>query len=378
MAKLSRRERIAAAREKLGRGERTDAEALAKERRAESEKAQKREQKQVLKGLEAEVAELEDRQAFLDEIASAPTPPAYKVRKGKGEGKRLPAATYVMLASDWHMGERVRPEHVNFRNEHTPEIAQARAHQFWNSQLQMLKSARAAWEINQGLLWLGGDLMTGYIHEEYMEENFLSPVEEALLVHSTLVSGIDYLLDESDLKHVLVVTNHGNHGRTGKKMSVISSAKNSFEWLLYQFLKKWYEDEDRLTFNVASSYHNYADLYGFKIRFHHGEKIGYQGGIGGITIPANRRIQRQMATLPIRFELTDQGASHLDVFGHRHELMYPRLFIQNGSSIGWNDFADQMGCSYQEPTQCSFVVDERHKLVSNYNPIIVERKTKKS
>jgi len=371
---VAKRERIEEARRLLGapgKGGKTDVLALAERRRREKEQAEKREARQAIRALEKELAEAGSRLAFVDALLEAPAPRPFKVWKKRKEGKRLPAAAYVMCASDWHMGERVRPETIGYRNEYSPSIAQERARQFFESQLQMLKGARASWEINQGVLWLGGDLMTGYIHEEYQEENFLSPVEEALLIHETLTAGIQYLLDESDFEHLLVPANYGNHGRTGQKLKVSSGAKNSFEWLAYQHLARRFENEPRVTFQVAAGYHQAVDLYGFRISFHHGDAITYQGGIGGVTIPANKRIQRIQSTLPPRFELTDQGPTHLDVFGHHHELMYPRLFVQNGSLIGWNAYAERLGCAYQDPLQCSFVVDERYKVVSNFNPILV-------
>lgn len=361
------------ARGRMQRREKTDAEALAAERAAARKKRQLLEAKKVVKALEKEVDVLTERQAFIDELAEAPDPEPYAIRAGEGEGKSLPAATYCMNASDWHMGERVRPENVGWRNEYTPEIAQERAEQFWRSQLTMLDAARSAWEVRQGVLWLGGDLMTGYIHEEYQEENFLSPVQEALLVYETMVSGIRFFLDRSALGHLLIPTSNGNHGRTGRPIKIASYAKNSFEWMLYHFLRRRFFDEPRVTFQIANGYNNLVDVYGVRINYHHGDAVKYAGGIGGPTIPLNKRIGRIAASVPQRWEGTAKGAPHLYVQGHLHTAMYPRGAIFNGSLIGWNDFAEWVGCGYEDPVQTSFVVDEKHKLVSNYNPIIVTK-----
>ncbi|MDX1495360.1 MAG: hypothetical protein R3253_14935, partial [Longimicrobiales bacterium] len=346
----SSRDRIRAAREKMARGDATEAEALAEERRVAQAKREKQEARKIVRALEQEVAQLEERQAYLDELASAPDPEPFVVTPKGKKHKGLQEATYVALASDWHMGERVRPENVGSRNEYDPSIAQERAHQFFESNLILLNMARQAWTIDQAVLWLGGDLMTGYIHEEYMEENFLSPVEESLLVYETMVAGIDFLLAKSDLRHILVPTSNGNHGRTGKKIKIASYAKNSFEWLLYQQLASHYRDEPRLEFRVASGYHNVVDLYGLRVGFHHGDAIGYSGGVGGLSIPANRRFGRQAQAVPPRWEGTELAAPHLQCFGHFHQSLYPGSFICNGSLIGWNDFAERIGCPYEDPT----------------------------
>jgi len=364
-------------RDKMRRRERTDEEALAEERGRVAAVGQRVERERVVKALQKEVKVLESRQAFIDEISSAPDPEPLVIKALKGQGKTLPAATYVMLASDWHVGERVRPENVGGRNEYTPEIAQERALRYWKSQLIMLNAARAAWDVRWAVLWLGGDLMTGYIHEEYLEENFLSPVEEALLLHRMLLPGIRAFMDESGLERLLVPTSCGNHGRTGQKMKVSTAAKNSFEWLAYQHLAFALDGDDRIKFQVGTGYHNVVDVYGFRIRFHHGDGLSYQGGIGGLSIPANRRIGRQALSIPLEWEGTIRGVTHLDAFGHYHQLSYPKYFISNGSLIGWNDFAEKIGCSFEPPQQCSFVVDERYRVVSNFNPILVTSRGKK-
>lgn len=370
----SEKERIARAREQLRTGDTTEASLLAKERSRARSKAHQRERDRIVKAYEEELSKLEIRQAFLDVLEDATPPDPIKIAKKKGQGRKDPAATYFMLASDWHLGERVRPENVGGRNAYNPEIAQERARQFFKSQLVMLKAARAAWDVRDGVLWLGGDIMTGWIHEDQLIENFLSPVEEVLLAHKVLISGIDYLLAESDLEHIVVVCNHGNHGRTGKKILVSCGARDSHEWLLYQFIRRYYLDEKRLHFRIANGYNETVDCYGFRVCFHHGDAVRYMGGVGGPSIPINRRIGRQAQSLPVRWEGTERGVPHLYVQGHLHQLHYPGFYICNGSLIGWNDFADRIGCPYEDPRQASFVVDERFKIVSNFNPIIVEKR----
>lgn len=373
---MASRKRIQEAREKLKRGETTDAEALATERRVKRSRAHELEQRKVIKALEGELALAEQRNAFLEKLAETPDPKPYKVCKLRGQGKRLPAATYAANVSDLHMGERVRPENVGWRNEHNPEIAQERAEQMWRSNLVMLNAARSAWDIRQMVLWLGGDLMTGYIHEEYEEENFLSPNQESILVFQTIASGLKLFLERSDVDHILVPTSNGNHGRTGRKIRIASYAKNSYEWLLYHHLAMYFEDEPRVTFQIANGYNNLVDVYGFRINYHHGDAVKFAGGVGGPTIALNKRIGRIAAGVPIRWEGTERGAPHLYVQGHLHTWMFPKGSIYNGSGIGWNDFAEWIGAGYEDPVQTSFVVDEKYKMVSNFNPILLTKARK--
>lgn len=311
----------------------------------------------IIKNLEIRNSELEETVNHLlssKEVLEGWTPDPIKVSSKK---RRLPEATYVMLASDWHVGERVRPEQIGFRNEYTPEIAQERALQFWRSNLKMLNAARAAWNIDEAVLWIGGDLITGFIHEEYEAENFLSPIEETTLAFRMMVEGIQFVLDKYDLKRVVIPTSNGNHGRTGKKR-ISGDFRNSYEYMLYLLLAEHFKKEPRAQFQIGNGYYSVLSVYDMEVRFHHGDAIRSMGGVGGLAPPLYRRLGRQPDVL-------------IDCSGHHHVLDFLRKMCKNGSLIGWNMFAEYMGCEYEEPQQASFVIDSKHKIACNFNPIIV-------
>lgn len=310
--------------------------------------------------LETEKAKVE----FLLAITEADevVPSKQIILKAPKRQKKLPRGCYVMPASDWHMGERVRPETVQWRNEYSPEIASERAEKFFKSHLTMLDVNRRGWDIQEAIFWLGGDLMTGYIHEEYEEENYLSPIEEALFVYDEVVKGIEFLLARSDLATIYVPTSCGNHGRTGKKIRISTYAKNNFEYMVYRMLERRYVGEKRIKFQVGVGYNNVVDVYGFKIRFHHGDGFNFGGGVGGLTIPANKWIMRSNQ---------QQEPPQLDQFGHYHQLMAPKYFVCNSSLIGWNAYAEHKGLEFEEPQQCCYVIDSERLVRSAFSPIFV-------
>lgn len=348
----------------------TDEDLLAAERQKNSAAEHKREARRIQKALEKENSALATRLDFFNKLSEAKAPKPLRIRRRQGKAND---GTYVMLGSDWHVGERVRPDHVGGKNEYTPEIAQERAEQFFISNVRMLEIARAGWHIDKAVFWLGGDLMTGYIHEEYEEENFLSPVEEALLAQDILIRGIDYLLVESDLEEIIIPTSNGNHGRTQKKMRIATYAKNSFEWMLYHMLARHYEGENRLRFRIANGYNNVLDVYGVRLNFSHGDAVRGGGGVGGIAIPLLKRVSRIAMGTPLKWEGTDKAAAHYYIEGHHHQTLNYGPLIKNGSLIGWNDFAEWLGCGYEPPCQTSFVLDSKYTSINNYNPIFVEK-----
>jgi hypothetical protein len=320
-----------------------------------------RELKAVIRQLEAErdgLAEVVGSFAGLDE-PNRIVAPIKPLARAQGP---LPEATYIALASDWHMGERVRGIEVGGCNEYSPEIARARAEQFFRSNLVMLRTARSAWNVNQLVLWLGGDFMTNWIHEEYHSENYLSPLEEVELVHDTLAAGLQFILDQYECERVVVVTSNGNHGRDTLKKHAAGAFRKSYEFHLYQRLAK--EFAGRVEFQLGYGYENVFSVYGFRIRFHHGDAIRSLGGVGGVDIPLKRRFHRINASAP--------EPAHMEALGHFHTYGFPKHFAMNGSLIGFNAFAAMLGCEFEEPMQASFVIDAKHRVVSNMNPIFVK------
>lgn len=264
-------------------------------------------------------------------------------------------ATAIMVASDWHIEENIDPLTINGKNEFNPKIAKERVTKFFQKGLFLTNLIRNGINIDTLVLALLGDLISGYIHEELMENNYLSPTQAILYTQELLISGIDFLIKEGKFKRIIVPCCFGNHGRTTEKKKVSTSYKNSFEWLLYHNLKKYYENNKNITFIVENGYHTYLNLYNkYTLRFHHGDNIKYGGGIGGITIPVNKAIKQ--------WNSTEQA--YLDVFGHFHQQSDGGKFISNGSLCGFNDYALAIKAEYEQPQQSFFVMDkERGKVI---------------
>jgi len=266
-----------------------------------------------------------------------------KERKRKGKAN----ATPMIQASDWHIGERVDPSTCGFRNEYKPEIAQERAERYFQNSLRLVNHMRAGAAISDLVFWIGGDIINGYIHDEFIEDNYMSPTQETLFGYDLLTSGIDFLLAKGDFKKIFIPTSQGNHGRTGQKYMIATAYKNSYEWMLYHMLRKHYENEKRVEFQITNGYHNRFDVAGTKVRAHHGDAIRYKDGVGGLNIPINKAIMAWNKIEVVNF----------DIMGHWHQWL-PGLDKQvNGSLIGWNAFAVQIKASYEEPSQAFTLID---------------------
>ena len=90
-------------------------------------------------------------------------------------------------------------------------------------------------------------------------------------------------------------------------------------------------------------------LYGKVIRFHHGDNIKFQGGIGGLTIPVEKAIANWNRATP----------ADLDVFGHWHQCQQNPKWCSNGSLIGYNAYALSIKAQFEPPQQTYFLFDHK-------------------
>jgi hypothetical protein len=268
-------------------------------------------------------------------------------------------ATAFMVASDWHIEELVRAETVSGLNSYTLDIAKERAIHFFQNGMKLVQMCGRDVTIKTVVIPLLGDFISGTIHEELAENNQLMPADAAWTVQGWIISGINFILNNSNYE-VIVPCSSGNHGRMTKKIHHSTEQGNSLENYMYHNLSLHFRDNKRVKFLIAEGYHIYMDVYGLQIRLHHGHSIKYGGGVGGIYIPVNKSIA----------QWNKGRRADLDVFGHFHQQRDGGNFLCNGSLIGYNSFALSIKADYEKPRQSFFLVDrDRGKTI--VAPIIV-------
>jgi hypothetical protein len=269
----------------------------------------------------------------------------------------------VIVASDWHTEEDVRPEDVGGVNEFNLNIAKERS-------ITMFQGGHRLWEIcnrdtriSTIILALLGDFITNTIHEDAAESNNLLPADAIWFAQNLIYNGILFLLKETDVEKIIIPCHSGNHGRMTKKPRHGSvEAGNSLERYMYHNLQAQFKDEPRVKFLIAEGYHSYLNLFGtYPIRFHHGHSIRYWGGVGGLTIPVNKAINEWNKNRHVK----------LDVFGHFHQHMDGGNFIANGSLVGYNAFAVSIKAAYEKPMQSFFLINKKFNEKSIVAPIFV-------
>lgn len=283
------------------------------------------------------------------------------IKKGKASSKAN-RTTAVFMTSDQHIEEPVDPSKVNGLNEYSLEIAKLRFQTMFANQLKLLARTASGIKLDKVILWLGGDCWSGDIHDDTAEGASLRPLEAALQALAIYRGGIRYLrANLPEDVHLHVVGSYGNHGRITKKKRVLLARETNLEWYTYQVLAEEFKTTPGVTVTAPMSYHTYVDVYGYRMRFHHGDEVRFGGGVGGLTIPLNKKIAKWNTA----------WTADLDVLGHFHTFFDGGNFIVNGSLIGYNPLSVAWGFAYEKPVQGFFLIDEnRGKTITA--PVFVE------
>ncbi len=331
----------------------TVAEDRSKLRAAEELASLKARYAEALKTIEAQEQSLEAlgilEQAEINALAIEP-----KQGSGTSEG------TAVVLASDWHIEERVGAEVGDF-NRYSIEIAEKRVTKFFQGVLRLTRLLQQDIQIDNMVLALLGDFITNQIHEaENAESNNLLPTDAIVKAQEMIIGGIDFLLNHTKLDFTLPC-HSGNHARTTKTTRFSSENGHSLEYLMFRTIEKVYRHEPRVKMLIPAGMHSYLDIYGKTVRFHHGHSIKYGGGVGGIYIPTHKAIA----------QWSKAKRADLDCFGHFHQQVDGGNFLCNGSLIGYNAFALAIKASFEPPRQTLFLMDKRRGRTCNW-PVLVE------
>jgi len=271
----------------------------------------------------------------------------------------------TILASDWHWGEVVDSNQINGVNAYDLGIAQARAKNLISISIDILKN-RFSNPTYPGIVFaLGGDMVSGDIHEELSITNDKEIMPTVIDLWGTLIWCITKLADEFGNVFVPAVT--GNHGRNTHKMRMKGRNYTSFDWLVYQFLQKHFETDPRVRFLIPAGSDAHYQVFGHKYLLTHGDQFrGGDGMIGalGPIIRGDHRKRSRNAQIDSEYDTL--------LLGHWHQLIQLQRLIVNGSLKGYDEYAYQSNFPFEPPRQALWLTHPEHGITFSA-PILVER-----
>lgn len=254
----------------------------------------------------------------------------------------------TLLASDWHWGEVVDPAQIGGVNEYGLKTAHDRAKRMINNTIDLLNNHMVNPSYPGVVFALGGDMITGDIHEELVATNEREVMPTVVDLWGVLAWCIETLADK--FGRVFVPCVSGNHGRNTKKIRAKGRNFTSFDWLLYTFLAKRFESDARVTFYIPDGADALYSVYGHRYLLTHGDQFRGGDALIGPLGPIVRGDHRKRAR-----NMQINADYDTIVMGHWHQLMQTQKFIVNGSLIGYNEYAYNNNYGFEPPRQALWI-----------------------
>lgn len=268
----------------------------------------------------------------------------------KPTSKKDRKATLVTILSDTHFDEVVNPSEIDGRNAYNREIAEMRLERYFQQVIRISADYLTGVSYDGAVLMLGGDLVSGDIHEELQDTNAAQTLETVLHWSGQLAAGISLFADAFGRCHVPVVV--GNHGRRSRKPRMKGRARDNFDWMIGQLLARHFDGDPRITFQIPDGTDAMVEIHDTRLLLTHGDQVSGGGGIGGIWPP----VMRMIAKKRVRYSFDAV------VMGHWHSLlMAPSAgVVVNGSLKGEDEYASIMGFAPERAQQACFTVAPEH------------------
>lgn len=263
--------------------------------------------------------------------------------------------TPTLFLSDLHWGERVYPKQVNGVNQFDLDIARDRLKRVVETSMSLLFDVLSKPDYDGIVLALGGDMVSGNIHEELRETN-AAPINVVVLdLLDNLIAAVDTLLTK--FKRVFIPCVTGNHGRLDKKPRAKNAVYDNFEWTLYQLLARHYADDKRVTVVVSDASDLVYRIHNTRYLLTHGDQFHGGSGISGPLVPwslGNARKHKRQAAIGQPYDTM--------IFGHWHSLAWGPgdSFICNGSLNGYDEYAFRSNFGFEPPQQALWVTHPKH------------------
>ena len=326
-----------------------------------------------LKAIQKQNDTAEKIRAEIYNLASrSPEPPKWLVPAHKTAGSRGVPCT---IWSDWHYGEVVRPEEVGGVNTFNAEVAAQRITRLVDTTIDLSFNHMGVAEKNYPgiVVMLGGDMLSGDIHEELFATNDRTTQQCINDLTDLLASALERMADAFGRVFVPCVV--GNHGRASRKPRMKGRVYTSHEWNIYCSLERYFRKDKRIQFLIPGETDAYFKVYNHRFLLTHGDSLGVKGGDGiiGAIGPITRgslKVARSEAQIGRDFDTI--------VMGHWHQMLWLPGGIVNGALKGYDEYARlAMRAPYSVPSQALWFVHPEHGITARWEVLLNEPKSAK-
>jgi hypothetical protein len=288
----------------------------------------------------------------LFKLAETPAIPPRWTVDSEGVSRHSPGVPTV-FASDWHWAEVIDPSQVGGVNEYDLHIAHTRARKLISSTINLLKNHIANPEYPGIVFALGGDMISGDIHEELVANNEVDIMPAVVDIFGVLIWCIETLAEH--FGRVFVPGVSGNHGRNTHKIRAKGRNFTSFDWLIMQFLERHFLGDNRVAFYIPNASDALYRIFDHRYLLTHGDQFrGGDGLIGmlGPVIRGDHRKRGRQSQINAPYDTM--------LMGHYHTYSPLGRVIVNGSLCGYNEYAWTNNFGFEPPQQALWLTHPRY------------------
>jgi transposase-like protein len=272
-------------------------------------------------------------------------PPDWAIKMPAGDDS--PGVPMLDL-SDWHVGETVSAAELHGANAFDADIAEARVRRLLDRVLHLCFHHVKAPRYPGIVVILGGDFVSGWLHQELFRTDWCAPTQAANWCVSRLHRILQRLRDA--FGQVWVVAVPGNHGRLTQKPMAKGSAIACFDHGIYEALADRFDGDAKVRFSIPVAGDCIVQVASTRYLVMHGHELGVKGGDGiiGALGPIMRgtiKTQRAERSIGRDFDVV--------VLHHFHQQLWLPAsgIIVNGTLKGYDEYARKCRFAYSPPTQ---------------------------
>lgn len=255
------------------------------------------------------------------------------------KGVRTPE-TVLLALSDLQWGETIDLAAMDGLNSYNADIARERLARVFDTWVSLMTRHWAGPPPERVILALGGDLISGEIHEELAKSNSLLSIPALRDAAAHICAGIRMIRDSLPDTPIDIISVPGNHGRTTRRPESKLYAAHSYDTLCADLIELEFKEGGGWPdwFRMFKPYSGDALIwvYGYRVLITHGDRIGSRGGAGFVGTAAT--VARGFKKLVMDY--AGRGIT-LDfiICGHFHTPLQLEEGICNGCLPGPSEYS---------------------------------------
>jgi hypothetical protein len=290
-----------------------------------------------------------------------PAPPSWVSKiGGPSEHRGGP----VTIWSDWHYGETIDPDQVGGVNKFNAEIGEKRAKKLVDTTIDLCFNhmGSAAKKYPGIVICLGGDMISGNIHDELAETNDRTSWQAVNDLTDLMAGCIDKMATKFGKVFLPCVV--GNHGRGTHKPRCKNAVYTSFDWSIYCNLARHFKYANNVKFMIPNQTDARFDVFGHRYLLTHGDNLGVKGGDGiigavGPIMRGSMKVHNSEAEIGRDFDTI--------LMGHWHQHIALPGLIVNNSLKGYDEYARlRLRAKYSRPSQALWFNHPQHGITAHW------------